>query len=257
MVKARWHGPVSTLVTSDTSAALRPLTVTLSAMGPQNGLASPLIVSDRLDWIQATELIDGTKLPALLSAARHRWGASAHAAATLAWKSYSYWVSMPAVLSWAAARRVPLMDAENVLVHINSGSPLLQAGLSSLSLAVLPDDPLASSGNSGIHVVPNEEDLLKALRVSLLDRHLDPLLDKIRDSVKLGRRTLAGSIASGVSYSLSRGGFGHTEITTVLEALDLSDLVDLTPAGIHRKTCCLAFTLPQPKICAGCCLRSC
>jgi ferric iron reductase protein FhuF len=25
---------------------------------------------------------------------------------------------------------------------------------------------------------------------------------------------------------------------------------------VQRKTCCLAFTLPQPKVCAGCCLRT-
>jgi hypothetical protein len=24
---------------------------------------------------------------------------------------------------------------------------------------------------------------------------------------------------------------------------------------VLRKTCCLAFTLPQPKICAGCCIK--
>jgi hypothetical protein len=225
-------------------------------MGPQNGLANPLIVTDRVGWIQATELIDGDQLRELLNAARHRWGASAHAAATLAWKSYSYWVAMPAVLGWASARRVPLMDAEHVLVHFQAGAPLLQAGLSTLSMAVLPDDPLALSGHPGIHVVPNEELLLKTLRASLLDRHLDPLLEKIRGSVKLGRRTLLGSVASGVSYAMARGGYGEAEISTLLGALELDDLVDLTPAGIHRKTCCLAFTLPEPKICAGCCLRS-
>ena len=39
----------------------------------------------------------------------------------------------------------------------------------------------------------------------------------------------------------------------------IADLVDLVagPGGrptVQRKTCCLAFTLPRPKICAGCCI---
>ena len=38
------------------------------------------------------------------------------------------------------------------------------------------------------------------------------------------------------------------------------DLVDLVPGptgepAVQRRTCCLAFTLPQPKVCGGCCLR--
>jgi ferric iron reductase protein FhuF len=44
---------------------------------------------------------------------------------------------------------------------------------------------------------------------------------------------------------------------TLLSGLDLDDLVDLTaePTGrltVGRRTCCLAFALPEPRICAGC-----
>jgi hypothetical protein len=248
---------VSTLLSPDTSDALRPLTVTLSGMGPQPGLASPLIVVNQLDWVPVTELIDGRKLPALLDAARHRWDATPHAAATLTWKSYSYWASMPAILSWAASRRVPLMDPENVVVNFQPTSPLLQVGLSRLSMAVLPDDPLASSGHPGVFTVPSEEVLLKTLKTSLFDHHLDPLLERIRVTSKIGRRTLLGSVASSIAYVLLRGGYGEPEITTLLESFEVTDLVDFPEGGgVHRKTCCLAFTLPQPKICSGCCLRS-
>ena len=50
-------------------------------------------------------------------------------------------------------------------------------------------------------------------------------------------------------------------IDEVLTALGVADLVDVTAApatgalSIARRTCCLAFTLPQPKICTGCCIR--
>jgi ferric iron reductase protein FhuF len=42
---------------------------------------------------------------------------------------------------------------------------------------------------------------------------------------------------------------------TLLRALGVDDLVELTPElEIRRKTCCLAFTLPEPKVCRGCCI---
>jgi hypothetical protein len=47
----------------------------------------------------------------------------------------------------------------------------------------------------------------------------------------------------------------------VLRSLGVADLVELSSrpgnAGltVQRRTCCLAFTLPEPKVCAGCCIR--
>ena len=113
---------------------------------------------------------------------------------------------MPAVLSWAAARRVPLVDADNVLVRFGASSPLLQIGLRSPAMVVLPDDPLAHAGLPGITVVADEDVLLKTLRISLLDQHLDPLSERIRAEVKVGRRTLLGSVASGIAYGVMRAG---------------------------------------------------
>ena len=48
---------------------------------------------------------------------------------------------------------------------------------------------------------------------------------------------------------------------TLLEALDLTGLVELTPQPsgrlfVRRRTCCLAFALPQPHICTGCVISS-
>src|SRR4029453_10748451 len=100
---------------------------------------------------------------------------------------------------------------------------------------------------------------------SLLDQHLSPLLDAIHDKVRLGQRTLLGSLASGVAYAVLRSadvlpGRSAETIDTLLKALQVGGLVELVPgrAGkldVQRKTCCLAFTLPQPKICTGCCIK--
>ncbi|GAB4059429.1 hypothetical protein GCM10028775_70710 [Catellatospora paridis] len=255
--------------------ALRPLTVTLSAVRRRrgftavHGLADPLLVTDDEGWTPASRLLDGSALPALFDTAVQRWGAAPHAAATLAWKSYTYWVAMPAVLSWAAARRVPLVDTDSTLLRFGGDEPgaaLVQVGLRAPQVAVLPDDPLAHAGVPGITVVSDETLLLKTLRSSLLDQHLDPLSERIRAEVKVGRRTLLGSVASGIAYAVLRSAPalpGSTAADTarqLLDALDLRDLVDIGIGDngepeVHRRTCCLAFTLPQPKVCSGCCLR--
>jgi hypothetical protein len=253
------------ILISDPSTALSPLTVTLSALASRQGLADPLIVTNPDGWIPAADLVSGTALPALFAVAERRWDAAPHAAATLAWKSYTYWLTLPVVLSWATNRRVPLVDPQHMLVRFDTGSPLLQIGFSKLQLAVPTGDRLASTPEA--LVVGDDNLLLKLMRVSLLDHHLEPLATRIHERVKVGLHNLRGSIASGIAYGVIRAGRAlpgspEKNITTVLEALGLDDLIELLPSaagkagpGVLRKTCCLAFTLPQPKICSGCCLR--
>ncbi len=254
------------MLVSTAADALSPLSVTLRALSTRQGLADPLLIVDRDGWIPATDLVDGSRLPDFFDVARRRWDAQRHAAATLAWKSYTYWLALPAALSWAAARRVPLLEPENVLVHFGAQAPMMRVGLARVRMVVLPDDPLAHSGGRGIMVVSDEELLLKALRVSLIDRHLDPMADQIHGLVKVGRHNLRGSIASAIAYGILRAagslpGSPADTITTLLSALDLDGLIELVPdaegpPSVRRKTCCLAFTLPEPKICSGCCLRT-
>ena len=252
------------ILVSHPSTALSPLTVTLRALGSRQGLADPLIVTDLEGWIPAADLVSGAALPELFAVAERRWSAAPHAAATLAWKSYSYWLTLPVVLSWATNRRVPLVDPHHMLVRLDTGSPLLQIGFSRLQLAVPSGDPLANTPEAVM--VGDDNLLLKAMRVSLLDHHLELLAERIQERVKVGRHNLRGSIASGIAYGVIRAGKaipGSPEeiITTVLEALGLEDLIELVPGmegpGVQRKTCCLAFTLPEPKVCSGCCLRKC
>jgi hypothetical protein len=260
-----------TIVLDDhTAAPLAPITATLrAAFGTDDlpGLAGSLHVSDEPGWVPATELVDGTRLPGILAAARRVWGATPHAAAALTWKGYAYWLCLPVVLGWASARRVPLLRPEDVLVRIREQAPLLTLGLRRTTpVAVLPSDPLALAGPPEVRVVAGEAELLDALRSSLLDAHLTPMIEALHTQVRLGTRTLLGSVASGVAHGVLRAadalpGSSAETIGTLLEALGVADLVDLVPGPtgeltVQRKTCCLAFTLPQPKVCAGCCLRT-
>jgi hypothetical protein len=248
---------------------LAPITATLRAMFGTStelpGLAPDLLVHDETRWAPAARLADD-QLPTLLDSAARRWNAQPHAAAALAWKAYTYWLALPAVLGFASARRVPLLTDMDVLIHFDDPRPLVTIGLrQDIPVAVLASDPLALSGLPRVKVVPDDAALLAEMRATLLDRHLTPMLDAIHGMVRLGKRTLLGSLSSGVAYAVLRSadvlpGSSEETIATLLGALGVADLIELvkSPNGkldVQRKTCCLAFTLPNPKICAGCCIK--
>jgi hypothetical protein len=191
-------------------------------------------------WTPATALLSDDGMADFLATAARRWNAQPHAAAALAWKCYSYWLALPAVVGYAATRLVPIMEPSEVLVQYAARQPFLRVGLR---------DPLVVADAS-----------LATLRGSVLDGHLLPLIERIQAHVHLGTRTLLGSVASGTAYALSRAGFA-AQAPEVLAAFGVDDLVELIPQAdgqmrVHRKTCCLAFTLPTPKVCRGCCIRN-
>jgi hypothetical protein len=248
---------------------LAPVTATLRAMFGTStelpGLAPDLLVQDPTGWLPTSDLA-GASLDTLLDSSRQRWQAQPHAAAALAWKAYTYWLTLPAVLGWASARRVPLLTGTDVLMHFSDPRPLVTIGLRhDITVAVLPSDPLAVSGLPQVRVVADEAALLEELRRSLLDEHLTPLLDAIHTKVRLGSRTLLGSLASGVAYAVLRSadvlpGSSAESIAVLLGTLGVDDLIELVPGrngklDVQRKTCCLAFTLPKPKVCMGCCIK--
>jgi hypothetical protein len=128
---------------------LAPVHAALAAAFPANppgGLAPGLTVIDGPGWICAQGMADGTRVPELLAAVGLRRRASPHATAALAWKAYTFALALPAVLGWAAARRVPLVRPADVLVHLHLPGSVLMLGLRpSIRVAVLPSDPLATA----------------------------------------------------------------------------------------------------------------
>jgi len=147
---------------------LAPVTETLRAMFGTStqlpGLAPDLIADRGTRWTP-TAALTGNDLDILLGSARRRWNAQPHAAGALAWKAYTYWLALPAVLGWASARRVPLLTSTDVLMHFDDPRPLITLGLHpDIPVAVLPSDPLAVSGLPQVRVVPDEAALLVELR---------------------------------------------------------------------------------------------
>src|SRR5258706_10830565 len=113
---------------------------------------------------------------------------------------YSFGLALPAVLGYAAARRVRLVGREVVCWKWSPHQPFLFLGLSGAEVAVLPSDPLAASPVPGVKVVADDAALLAELRASLVDAHLAPLLERIRAGMRVSGRTFWGSLASGVAH---------------------------------------------------------
>src|SRR5690606_8903729 len=161
------------------------------------------------------------------------------------------------------ARRVPLADPAEVFVQAtvdHARAPITFAWRRP-RMAVLPHDPVANGPD--VTIVTSEAELLRRLRTTLREDHLDPLLAQIQSRVRLGTRTLLGSLASAVAYAVVRGldqpALVQQETAhTLLSVLDVADLVALEPGPdglrVQRRTCCLAFTLPEARVCSSCCV---
>lgn len=196
------------------------------------------------------------------------WGAAPHVAAALAWKTYSYWSVLPAVLGYVSARRVPLWDPKEAHFIISRHNPLYSLHVGDARFAVLADDPMAS--RSDVVVAQDEEQLRQITRESLLDGHLDDVMRTLSTQARVGRRNLLGSLASGICYAaLCTAGAGTESGEKIardfLETFGVANLVDISSDEngklvYQRHTCCLAFTLKGRNICSTCCLpeaRSC
>jgi ferric iron reductase protein FhuF len=254
------------LCRADAPSALTPVLTAVAAMRSQygesvvSGIAPAIVVEPDKTWLPATDLLTAPQsLDNLIDAAKQRWNAPDHVAASLAFKAYSRWLALPVVLGYASAHRLPEVAPDNVVYRFDASSKhLVTIGLRDGRTAGLTGDPQATRR------VADSAALLALLRESLLDRHLDPLVEQIRSRVHVGRRTLLGSLASSVGLLLSRSadalpGSILDSANAMLATLDIADLVALTgePDGrldVQRRTCCLAFTLPEPKICGGCCV---
>jgi hypothetical protein len=53
-------------------------------------------------------------------------------------------------------------------------------------------------------VAGDETEILTALRESLLDAHLTPMLHTIHAQARVGTRTLLGSVSSGIAHGILR-----------------------------------------------------
>lgn len=236
---------------------------------------SPHPVAGLQDWLRgappadavafpAAELAAGERVDELMATAAALWGGSAHANAALAWKTYCYWTVAPVVLGYLADRRVPVMDAADTVFAVSRDAPMFSVRQVRPRFLVLPHDPCAAA--PGAEVAANEGDLLDRLRTSVFEDHLAPVLDAFLVRVRVGRRTMLGSLASGLAYavaSMAQVAPEPDEVVakTLLDVFDVAHLVDIATdnAGrlvYRRRTCCLALTIEGGRTCSTCCVRT-
>ena len=218
-------------------------------------IADRLAVADPSGWIPATELVNGERLESLFAIPRRLWAAAPHAAAVLAWKTYTYRLAQPLALAWTGAREVPLLSADNVLIKLAPQRPYVTVGLRRSTSAVLTTSPAVRSHDA--IVIPDEAGLFDFLRLTLMDQHLRPLLARTRLIRRVGERVLWGQVAAGVAYALSDVSATPAQDAGVLnEALGLGGLAGVGEDDqVWRNTCCLAFSTPTLSACRDCCLR--
>jgi hypothetical protein len=233
---------------------------------PLAGVRAWLDGDARRDAIEfsAADLAAGERIDELMGTAAALWGGSAHANAALAWKTYCYWTLAPVVLGYVAARRVPVLDAANAVFSVGEDAPMFSVRQIRPRFLALPHDPCAA--HPDVEVVANEAVLLDRLRATVFDAHLAPVLDGFLANARVGRRTLMGSVASGIAYAVASIAQVVPDpddvlAKTLLEAFDVSDLVDISTdeAGrlvYRRRTCCLALTIEGNRTCSTCCVRT-
>jgi ferric iron reductase protein FhuF len=229
------------MLTLTPSAAVLPIVNALEAIRARRGapavhnVTPSLVVEDAAGWTPAGPSL----VPEFVDAARARWAAERHVATALAWKSYTYGVVLPVALGYATAGVVPDLSAGNVLVRLHGRDPFVEVGVRAAQTT-------------------------DALQATLLDEHLLPMLDRLHEELHIGRRTLLGAVASAICHAMLRAsdilpGTAVSSAHELLEQLGLADLVDFGPDAtgrltVSRRTCCLAFALPTPRVCAGCCI---
>lgn len=212
----------------------------------------------------AAELAAGERIEELMGTAAALWGGSAHANAALAWKTYCYWTLAPVVLGYVAARRVPVLDAGNAVFSVAEEAPMFSVRQIRPRFLALPHDPCAA--HPDVEVVANEAALLDRLRATVFDAHLAPVLDAFLARARVGRRTLMGSVASGIAYgvaSIAQVVPDPDDVLakTLLDAFDVSALVDIRTDEVgrlvyQRRTCCLALTIEGNRTCSTCCVQT-
>jgi hypothetical protein len=215
--------------------------------------AEPFVVADPDGWIPATALVSGERLEELFELPERLWDAPSHAAAVLAWKTYTYQLAKPLATGWALAREIPLLSPDNLLVTVLPTAPYLAVGLRRPASAVLAANP-ASRLPDAIPMA-DEAALLDFFRDTLIERHLQPLLERTKEARKVGERSLWGQAAAAFAYAFADASAATAMQDTALftDALPVNGLAGVDDGEVvWRKTCCLAFASPSLTACHDC-----
>lgn len=191
-------------------------------------------------WLTASVLTDPRRpeLDAFLRGWEEICVATPAVAAALWWKQYSWYATVAAVEGWMLGT-VPDLVPSAVPVRVSLSRPhvIVRPG---------PAEPII--GGSAM-------DFAKWFRQDVLDIHLAPIVERLHDLTRVGRRVLWGSVAHAVAYPLAGGLPDYADVLAEIGA-PLDGLVSCGDAGeVERNTCCLAFRMGEPTVCSYCPIR--
>ncbi|MCD0452917.1 hypothetical protein LO762_27605 [Actinocorallia sp. API 0066] len=173
-------------------------------------------------------------LDAMVTRHSARWNAPRHVGATLWWKGYAYWTTVPIALSWSLTGMFPAFTPDTLRVRdLGEEEPHMRIGTA-----------------SDVGTTTDLAGLLSTLH--------GPLIDALAEVARAGRRNLWGSVAE----SLTRPVTAYAHLLPPADPAELlalagrpvRDLMELDPP--RRRTCCLWVTLPETEACGTCCLTS-
>ena len=198
-----------------------------------------LLARTRIDeWIPAADLISGARLEELFALPEQLWAAPAHAAAVLAWKAYTYRLVQPLATAWSSTRQVPLLSADNVRFRVQPKAPYVLVELHSQAPSTLPD----------------EQSRLDFVRATLVDAHLRPLMERMKESRRISDRVLWGQAAAAIAYAFADVAPAATEdCARFTELLPVTGLAGIGEDDtVWQNTCCLSFSSPTLTACRNC-----
>ena len=201
-------------------------------------MADPL-AGARLDgWIPAADLVSGARLEELFALPERLWAAPAHAAAVLAWKAYTYRLVQPLAQAWTSTRQIPVLSADNVRFRVQPSAPYVLVELRCQDTVTLPD----------------ERSRLDFLRDTLIDGHLRPLIERTRESRRIGERVLWGQAATAFAYCFAdHSPAAAADCALFTELLPVTGLAGVgEDNAVWQTTCCLAFAAPGLTACRTC-----
>jgi ferric iron reductase protein FhuF len=191
-------------------------------------------------WRPFTELY-GRALPDQIAAARSRVGTNeTRVAASLLFQGVAGRLWSPVLAVAAEHGLVPDLDPARVHWRAMSPGPVL----------------LAAPGTSGLPADAS------AVHRVVVERHLRPLVDAVREVTPVAEGLLWGNAASALTGALTvlaRARPGSAKAATRLaeELLDLPPLRGtgtLGPSGFRRRSCCLYYRVPGGGLCGDCAL---
>lgn len=215
-------------------------------------------------WLACAEL------PGLLDgwldtiALGHRAPPETAASYLLGW--YAEGVASAAVPAFVTERRVPDLSPANLSLHRNDEHWVDRTAVHGVAMAVLPDDPAA--GAPDVTVVDDLDALRRHLSGALLT-HLGPVVEAVRQRVRLGLRVRWGLVADSIAGAFLDVGRATGD---QLAARDEADAflavaaptlrarptwVPLDHGGqchifMRRGACCLAYKTPEHGYCTTC-----